>query len=288
MKKYVIIPILFITIILTTGCIKRDTMEGINVYTSVYPIEFITERLYGENATINSIYPNGINIKKYKLTNKQIKDYSESDLFIYNGLSEEKNYAIEMLNNNSNLKIIDSAANLEVENSVDELWLDPSNFLMLSQNTKNGLNEYITNPYLKKEINENYEDLKIEVSKIDAELKLMAENSEDKTLVFADDTFNFLKKYDFTIISLAENDNLNAKTINDVVTMIQRGKIKYIFTKQYEKESNTIKQIKALTNVEVVPLNTAANLTDAERTEKKDYLQIMNENVELLRKEAYK
>ena len=106
-----IILILFITICLT-GCIKRDNMEGITIYTTNYPSEYITKRLYGSFSKVKSIYPDGVNINNYKLTNKQLTDYSNSDLFIFNGLNNEKNYVTKMRKNNKNLKIIDTTLSM--------------------------------------------------------------------------------------------------------------------------------------------------------------------------------
>ena len=57
MKK--IFLVLFLCFLLT-GCIKMDSMDDIDIYTSVYPIEYITNRLYGQNSTVKSIYPDGI------------------------------------------------------------------------------------------------------------------------------------------------------------------------------------------------------------------------------------
>ena len=44
MKK-ILITLLFICIF-TTGCsIRRDSMENINIYTTAYPIEYITKSI---------------------------------------------------------------------------------------------------------------------------------------------------------------------------------------------------------------------------------------------------
>ena len=45
-----------------TGCFKRDDMEGINIITTIYPIEYVEKRLYGENSNISSIFHITINI----------------------------------------------------------------------------------------------------------------------------------------------------------------------------------------------------------------------------------
>ena len=44
--------------------------------------------------------------KKSDLTDKQLLDYSEASLYIFNGLSSEKDDVVPLFNNNKNLKII--------------------------------------------------------------------------------------------------------------------------------------------------------------------------------------
>ena len=132
-------------------------MEDITIYTTNYPTEYITKRLYGEFSTIKSIYPDGVNINAYKLTDKQIEDYSKSNLFIFNGLSNEKDYVEPMREINKNLKIIDTTLSMEYNDSIEELWLDPSNFLMMAQNVKTGFNEYIDSYYLTNNFYKEYD-----------------------------------------------------------------------------------------------------------------------------------
>ena len=71
MKK-VLSLFLIMGCLLTTGCIKRDSLEDIDIYTTIYPIEYITERLYGDHSNIYSIYPDGVEVKDYVLTDKQV------------------------------------------------------------------------------------------------------------------------------------------------------------------------------------------------------------------------
>lgn len=288
MKKLIaLILLLGSCLFLVTGCFKRDNLEDIDIYTTAYPIEYITNYLYGTHSNVQSIYPDGTNIKTYKLTDKQITDYSKASLFIFNGLSNEKDYVVPMVNHNHNLKLIDTTLSMEYENEEEELWLDPSNFLMLTQNIRNGLKEYINNHYLKNEINEKYNDLKVQVSEIDAKLKLLAESSDNKTIVVSSDLYNFLSKYNFNVISLEENNNLTDKKIEEVKNLIYQGDIDYIFLKEDESPSKTIQEIQKETNVELVKLHNISTLTEEERKANKDYLSLMNENIDLLRNELY-
>ncbi len=272
-----------------TGCVSDNNMENIKIKTTSYPIEYITTSLYSEHAyTIGSIYPDDIDINSYELTKKQIKDFSNNDLFIYNGASNEPNYAIELLNTNKNIKIIDAAKGMEYTNNIEELWLDPFNFLMLAQNIKSGFAEYISDPYLNEEIQEKYDKLNIKVSELDVEFKTSAENAVNKTIVVSDDLFEFLEKYGFNVISLEENDNLTTKTISDVKNLINAGTIEYIFIKNGEETNNTINTMVNETGVKTESLHTLSNLTEKERDENQDYLTIMTSNIEKLRKELYK
>lgn len=287
MKKIKFI-LIAITLISMTGCFKKDNFEDIEIYTTTYPIEYIVNYLYGEHSTINSIYPNGVDTKKYELNNKQIKDYSKTDLYIFNGLNTKENgYVTSMFQNNKNLKIIDAAQTMEYNYEEEELWIDPSNFLMMALNIKNGLLEYTTNHYLKNEIEEKYNNLKIAISNFDAKLKLLNENATNKTIIVDNSSWKFLEKYDFTVISLEENSELTDRTINEATTLIQNGTVNYIFTTNKDNLNGTITKILNNNKVEISELHSIYNLTEEERSNKENYLSLLNENIELLKQEVY-
>jgi zinc transport system substrate-binding protein len=288
MKKVVLSIIVVLISFCVSGCLKSDSMEDISIYTTTYPIEFITTNLYGEHSKISSIYPDNTNVKTYHLSDKQLTDYSKSDLLIYNGLSDEKDYAVAMLNKNKNIKIIDATMSMEYTNGIEELWLDPSNLLMLAQNTKNGFKEYLTNAYLETEVDNNYDALKIKISEIDADLKLVAENATNKTLVVSNDLLLFLQKYNLNVISLEDNDNLTAKKIADVKSLINNKVIKYIYTLPNEQLNSTINNFINNNGIQVIALDTGESITEEQRTEKIDFIKIMTDNIELLKEELYK
>lgn len=284
MKKCFIL--IFILIIFTTGCFKRDTMEDITIYTTVYPFEYVTNYLYGENSTVSSIYPDGAVISDYELTDKQIKDYSKSELFIFNGLNDEKEYVTKFFKHNKNIKIIDSTSSMEINNRVEELWLNPSNLLMLAQNIKRGFNEYINNHYLKNSIEEKYEELKIEISNLDAQMSSILDDANNNTIVVSDDLFLFLTKYGFNVISL-DKDTITDKSIKEAKNLIKNKKINYIFAPNNEETSKTINGLIEGSNVKIAYVHTLSTITETERNNKKDYISIMNENIELLKNEIY-
>ena len=107
--------LILILLFLATGC-TNDDMENIEIIVTNYPNEYITKMLYDEHAMISSIYPDGVDINEYKISKKQKNDFASKDLFIYNGLIEkERNLALDLLEINPNLKIIDTAYVLETD-----------------------------------------------------------------------------------------------------------------------------------------------------------------------------
>ena len=289
MKKLIKLSILgLFVLVLSSGCFKRDNVEGIEIVTTAYPYEYVTNLLYGEHSLVNSIYPDGTDISTYTLNDKQIKDYSNKELFIYNGLSDDKDIALELLDYNHDMMIIDATSGMETTYGEEELWLNPSNLLMITQNIKTGLNEYITNSYLKKEIDKAYEEIKITLSELDAEIKLTAENATRKTIVVNNDSLKFLEKYGFTVISLDDTTTpVTEKTISDVKAMIQNQTVRHIILLDKTENSDSLNQLIADTGIATLTFKRLDNISDTERDNKEDYISLMNDNIDLLKSELY-
>lgn len=273
---------------LCTGCFKKDNLEGVEIVTTAYPYEYIANYLYGKHSLVTSIYPDGTDINNYPLRQKVIDDYSKKELFIYSGLDNDKELALELLEKNKNLMIIDATSGMETIYGKEELWLNPSNLLMISQNIRDGLNEYITNNYLKKEIDEAFQNIKIELSELDAEIRLTATNATRKTIVVNSDVLLFLEKYGFTVISLDDSKNpVTEKTINDVKDLIQKKEVNHLFLLEKTTKNTIVNNIMKETNVETLTFKKIDNMTDTERDNDENYVTIMKSNIDLLKSELY-
>ena len=289
MKSFKKILIMFSFIFLLTGCFKTEELDNAKIYTTIYPIEYLINELYGYNSEIFSIYPNGVNVNEYELSTKKINRYSKSDLFIYNGLTNEKKIAANFVNRNKNLKIIDVSEGLAIKNSEQELWLNPSNYLMLAQNIKKGLNQYIESNIIKEEIETNYDKLKEEITKFETELKLISQNSNNNAIIVSKDYFKFLNNYGFEVISLEDTEELNNDIINRAKKLLSEKSNSYIFITE-EEENNIPEHINNIlkSSGEKKVLNTISILTSEQREQNENYVTLMQENLELLKEELYK
>ena len=292
MKKIKLL-LLLLGVFILSGCnITKDSMEDIEIYTTIYPIKYLITSLYGDHAEVNSIYPAGVDTNEFKLSDKKLKEYSNTDLFVFNSLDRERDFAVKMINYNKNLKVIDVSMGMNYDNNIAELWLNPYNYLMMAQNTKNGLLEYISNPYLISNdegtgIENKYEELKYNLSRLDADYKEDINLATYKTIVVDDDMFKFLEKYNLRVISLEDNDNLTDSTINEVKKLVNNGTIKYIYSSK-DETNDVCKNIINNYGIDLVTLNTMETIDGGITNSNENYITIMNNNLDLLNKELYK
>ena len=284
MKKIVKLLIISVFISLISGCNNTSSMDNINIYTTTYPIEYVVSRIYKDHSTIKSIYPNGVDINDYKITDVLLNEYSNTDMFIFNGLSEEKNYVKPMLKQNKNLKIIDVSSDIKYKDKVEELWLDPSNLLTIANNVKKGFFEYTNAKYLKDEIEKNYKSLKIDLTNLEAKYRKTVKDAANKNIVVTDDMFLFLKNYGINIISIDKKNKDYDKNVAIVKNLIANSNIKYIYTKDNEDTDISKKLITG--NVTKLKLNSLSTITDEQRNNY-DYISLMLENLESLKKQLY-
>ena len=276
-KKIILLFILsIITLTITTGC-NNDKLEGSNITTTIYPIEYLVNVLYGDKSNITSIYPNDTDISKYELTEKQLNDYSKStSLFVYNGLSNEKEIAKTLINKNSRLQIIDASYGLKYKYAIEELWLNPNNYLMLANTIKDDLKNLSSSKYSAEQIEENYNKLEESLTTLDAELRTIAKaaiKNNNETIIIAYNSFGFLEKYGFKIINISSENNITSNIKNKFKDKTYTK----IFVNDTDNISDSIKDIVDNYDAELIEINTMATLTDKERSNGDNYLTIMND-----------
>lgn len=286
MNKIKTLTLVLITSLLLTGCFKRDNLDDITIYTTTYPIEYLTNYIYGYNSKIESIYPKGTNPREYTLTDKKIKEYASADMLVYNGETKEKNIAASFMSKNKHLKIIDVTKGLTIKRDEEELWMCPSNYLMLAQNIKNELIDYTSSTLLKQEINENYDKLKLIISTYDAELKVIAESSSNPTIIAGNDVFKFLEKYGFRVLSVEENDLTDSAELNEAKNNVKNKLNSYVFILNTDTENEFTKSLEAEGAV-IASIQSMINLTDEEYKDGYDYEQMMDNFLETLKTEVY-
>ena len=287
MKKFKFLLIIC-TCFLLSACLNVDDFSDEYIYTTIYPIEYATDIIYGDNSKVASIYPDGSNYKDFKLTEKLLNTYSKSSKFIYNGLSSEGLIARDILNKNNDIEIVDAMKGMSYTKGIEELWLDPSNFLMVCRNIKSTLIDYEESVTVKNNIEKNYQKLKENISIIDVDIYNLSKNGSYKTLLVTTNTFNYLSKYGINVISIDPANESLDKALSEARKLISSGDIKYIYAIKGEELSesvNTFINDNKLTKVEIDSFTT---ITQEERLNGSTYISLMNNIIDEFKKELFK
>ena len=275
---------LLVFILLLSGCSIAKNSN--TIYTTNYPITFITTYLLGTSENIESIYPNDINQNEYVLTKKLIKQYSNGNIFVYNGLSNEKEYAKKLVNTNHKLNIIDAGENISIEHSLVETWLSPNNFMMLAKNIKERLIEYSTSQDEIKSINENFKLLEIEISNMDAYLRSISNELSFPTIIAATSDFKFLEDYGFNIISLEEN--MSDNNLATIKANFKNKKYESILAFNGYENSELVNSLINDCEAKIVYVSQIYSLSNDDIAKNENYISLMNSFIETIRNSSVK
>ena len=99
--------------------------------------------------------------------------------------------------------------------------------------------------------------------------------------------FKYLEKYNLKVISLEEDDSLNENIVAEVKKLIRNGEIKYIFSSSNETNT-TCKNLIDNYGVDLITINTMESTDGGITDSNEDYITIMNNNLDLFKKELYK
>lgn len=302
-SKILLVTILIIILFNSFSCLKKNTKkEKINVVTTLFPIYDFAKRIGGKYSEVLMLLPPGVEAHHYEPTPSDIFKVTNAELFIYT--SKNMEVWVKKFLNLKSKNIIEAAADINIiktqesekedkhsehkHNDIDpHVWLDFENCKKIAFNILNG---YLTvKPEKKDYFIKNYEELIKELDELDKKYQKTLSKCRIKTIIYAGHAaFGYLAtRYGLKQISpypgfSMESEPTPDKIVN-VIETIKTLNTKYIF---YEKMTNNkIAQILAKeTKVELIELNPAHNVTLEEFKKGITFVDIVNKNLENLKK----
>ncbi|WP_445677879.1 metal ABC transporter solute-binding protein, Zn/Mn family [Psychrobacillus sp. FSL K6-2365] len=93
LKRICLGSILFLLLLLAACGNNEENVatkdQQVQIYTTVYPLQYFAERIGGESVNVSSIYPAGANEHTFEPTQKDMMALADADLFFYIGLGLE-------------------------------------------------------------------------------------------------------------------------------------------------------------------------------------------------------
>jgi len=316
-----ILSILIIVMLLFLMACENKSLEKptegrlsnkLKVYASIYPMYDFAKKIGKDKIEVKLMVPPGAEPHDWEPTAKLMAEIEEADVLIYNGVNMEiwMERLIGALNN-KDLIIVEASRNIELkefdehEHEHDEegyhedheeenhnhgnydphLWLDPIRAMKQAENIKNA---FVQADKENKDFYEkNYKEFVKDLQKLDERFKEELKDKRTDYIVVAHGAFGYLgDRYGFKQISVAgltPQEEPSAAKMARISNLVEEYEIKYIF---FETLANPklAKVIARETGTKTAVLNPIGGLTSEEMDKGKDYISVMEENLEALKK----
>ncbi|QHE53464.1 metal ABC transporter solute-binding protein, Zn/Mn family [Pontibacillus sp. HMF3514] len=314
MKKIMAIMLMMIVTLMSACSSQESSSEtGLKIYTSIYPIQYFTERIGGEHVNANSIYPPGVDAHTYEPTAKTMAEIATSDAFIYLGaglegfaesaadaLADEKVQLMELGAHEelfTKVEIDKTETHNEHEEEQKEdhghnhsgkdphVWLDPLRSQMMANYIKEELVKLA--PEHKKQFNENYEKLINDLESLHEQFKSVTQQADQNKLFVSHAAYGYWEqRYGIEQISvngISPNNEPSQKDVKRLVEKAKKENVNYMIFEQ-----NVSNQVASMIQKEIgaksLTIHNLSVRTEQDIKEEQDYLSLMKHNLNVLEK----
>lgn len=297
------------------GCGSKTTQtnsdgEKMKVVTTIYPVYEFVRQVGGDKVEVTMLLKPGVEPHDWEPTARELAEIKKAKVFFYHGaglepvdrlLTQEVLGTAQAVEVSKGIeRIIEQedadehehehqAGHTEDKHHHDEIdvhtWLDPENVqqevnviaeALAAADSKN--RDY----YLK-----NAETYNLELAKLDQEFKSALAKVTRRDIITSHAAFGYLaKRYDLhqlAVMGLSPDSEPTPDKMAQIVDFCREHSVKYIFfeTLVSPKLSQTIAKE---TGADLLVLNPIESLTEEEIKQGKNYLNVMRENLENLKK----
>ncbi len=321
MKKLLALLFISVTAIILAACTSENESapdstkktDIINVYTTVYPLQYFTERIGTEYVNVKSVYPPGSNEHTFEPTQRTMIDIADSDLLFYIGLGLEgfvekaktslKDQHVTFISTADNvpedlLHISTGHSHAELDDHDHEeeehadhqdgehdshVWLSPVISQQLATVIKDELIKLM--PEQEQLFTQNYDALVQELETLHHDFLAMAENVPNKTFFVSHAAFGYIAgHYGFNQIPIAGLNSQSEPSQKELAAIVDLAKEKNITQIFFEQNvsSNLTKVIQDEIGANASILHNLSVLTEEDIKNNEDYFTLMRANLEVL------
>lgn len=323
MKKLLSLLLLSTIAIILTACSTdndstNETPEKkdvIDIYTTVYPLQYFAERIGADYVNVKSIYPPGSNEHTFEPTQKAMISLADSDLFFYIGLGLEgfvekakttlKDQHVTFIATadhvtEEQLHISTGHSHAEEEEHEHEhededhddhnhsehdshVWLSPVISQQLAAVIKDELVKAM--PEHEALFMQNYDALVQDLEILHHDFLEMAENVPNKTFFVSHAAFGYIAgHYGFKQVPIAglnSQSEPSQKELASIVDLAKENNITYIFFEQ-NVSSKLAEVIQKEIGAKASILHNLSVLTEEDIKKGEDYFTLMRANLDAL------
>lgn len=310
--KYIVGLLLTVIVFTLTACgqtkeqEKSEKSDTIKVVTTFYPMYDFAKNVVGEAGDVQLLIPAGTEPHDYEPSAKDIAKITDADVFVYNS-HELETWVKDVLENVDEKKVavVEAAGAIDLmegdtHEQEDEtasehaghnheldphVWLDP----VLAQKEVEAIRDALVKKYPeKKAIFEKNSSAYLEKLKdLDTNYKEAFVNAKNKTFVTQHAAFGYLaQQYGLTqesIAGISPDQEPSPSRLAELKKYIQEHNVSVIYF-ETTASSKVAETLARETDVELSVLSTLESITKKEQDKGEDYVSVMKDNLEALKK----
>jgi zinc transport system substrate-binding protein len=283
---------------LLSGCSRSGSaaeVDRVSVVASFYPLAEAASKVGGDLVSVQNLTPPGVEPHDLELAPDDIEAIANADVIVYLGggfqpavedALAEAEHAVKV--DALNAVALNAAPASEAEEglTVDpHVWLDPARFEEIVRAVADGLAK--ADPANEATYAANAQAYVAQIAALDQEFRAGLSDCERTTIVTSHEAFGYLADaYGLTqvgILGLSPEAEPDPRRLAELRDLVEREGVTTIFA----EELVSPKVAETLANeagVQVAVLNPIESLTDAQEQAGEDYLSLMRENLDTLRK----
>ena len=328
MKKKIMLTCLLFAITVLSACSNNSTEEPnkegvLSVYTTVYPLMYLTEQIGGEYVDVQSVYPAGADEHTFEPTQKNIINMAKSDLFLYIGhnlegfvsnaksILEDEGVKMAAIGERLDLEHIKSATNEDEagydheqeeahdheKDSADDhadhnhgdvdphIWLDPLLTIDMATEIKNELVQLM--PEQETSFEENYQQLVTKLEELNDAFIETAEHATKHEIIVSDAAYGYWEQRygikEIAVSGLSSSSEPSQKQLQNIMETAKEHDIKYVLFEQ-NISSKLTEIIQKEIGAKALQVHNLSVLTEADIENNEDYFTLMYKNIETLQK----
>ncbi len=277
----------------TTGSSSKDFKDEdkIAVVTTIYPMYDFVKNIAGDRAEVINLVPAGMEPHDFELSTGDMQLMEQAELFIYNGAGME-HFVDKTLKSltNEKLVVVEAAKEIATFQSEDgetdpHTWLSVENAIAEALAIKEALVNMDSEnaDYYES----NYVTYREKLEKLDSKYREELTGLSRDTIVVAHEAFGYLcQEYGLkqeAVEGLTADSEPDSARMKEIIDFCKKEEIKVIFFEELvsPKVANTIA---SEIGAETMVLNPIEGMTAEQEEAGLDYIGLMEENLEALKK----
>ncbi|MFK9095198.1 metal ABC transporter substrate-binding protein [Bacillus salipaludis] len=309
MKKIIFLLSFLLPLSLILSACSNDKNQSpekknqLTIYTTVFPLQYFTERIGGKYVDVKTIYPPGADEHTFEPSQKDMMNLADSDLFFYIGLGLEgfvekakgtlQNQDVTLVPTANQLQLPKDQHAAEEDEGHDDhdhgdvnphVWLDPVYSKEMAAVIRDALSKKM--PQNKELFNQNYQKLATDLDELNTEYEQTISTAKHKKIIVTHAAFGYWEnRYGIEQISISGLSTTNEPTqkeLEKIISIADHDGLHYILFEQ-NVQSKLGKVVQKEIGARALPIHNLAILSQNNIKDKETYFSLMKANLETLK-----